>query len=312
MVESQFRDEDGTVNRIDLGDNLNVLPHIEDEAASLIYIDPPFNTGKVQRRERLRTVRDEVGGDRSGFQGRRYRTVKLGTLAFPDVFEDFLAFIEPRLQEAYRILSSHGSFFLHIDYREVHYCKVLLDSIFGYECFMNEIVWAYDYGGRPKDRWPAKHDTLLWYVKDPSHYTFNYEAIDRIPYMAPGLVGPEKAARGKTPTDVWWQTIVPTNGRERTGYPTQKPLPILNRIVRVHSNPGDLVLDFFAGSGTTGEAAAHNGRRYWLIDNSPDAAHVMAKRLAFSNPECFGFPPEHVDSQSALKGIYDTAPHHRP
>ena len=272
------------MNRIDLGDNLNVLPHIEDGAVALIYIDPPFNTGKVQRRERLHTVRDEESGDRSGFQGHRYRTIKLGALAFPDVFEDFLEFIEPRLEQAYRILSPSGSFFLHIDYREVHYCKVLLDSIFGHECFMNEIVWAYDYGGRPKDRWPTKHDTLLWYVKDQSRYTFNYEAIDRIPYMAPGLVGPEKAARGKTPTDVWWQTIVPTNGRERTGYPTQKPLPILERIVRVHSHPGDLVLDFFAGSGTTGEAAARNGRRYWLIDSSPEAAQIMARRLAFSSP----------------------------
>ncbi len=292
-----------SMNRIDLADNLNVLPCIGDGAASLIYIDPPFNTGKVQRRERLRTVHDEEAGDRSGFQGRRYRTAKLGALAFPDVFEDFLEFIKPRLEHAYRILSPSGSFFLHIDYREVHYCKVLLDSIFGHECFMNEIVWAYDYGGRPKDRWPAKHDTLLWYVKNPRCYTFNYEAIDRIPYMAPGLVGPEKAARGKTPTDVWWQTIVPTNGRERTGYPTQKPLPILERIVKVHSNPGDLVLDFFAGSGTTGEAAARNGRRFWLIDSSPDAARVMARRLAFSNPECVGFSPEHINSQASLKGI---------
>ena len=179
----------------------------------------------------------------------------------------------------------------------------MLDSIFGHECFMNEIIWAYDYGGRPKDRWPAKHDSLLWYVKDPSCYTFNYEAVDRIPYMAPGLVGPEKAARGKTPTDVWWQTIVPTNGRERTGYPTQKPLAILERIVRVHSCPGDLVLDFFAGSGTAGEAATRNGRRYWLIDSSPDAVRVMARRLASSNPECVGFTPDHIASQASLEGI---------
>ena len=168
---------------------------------------------------------------------------------------------------------------------------------------MNEIIWAYDYGGRPKDRWPAKHDSLLWYAKNPRDYTFNYDSVDRIPYMAPGLVGPEKAARGKTPTDVWWQTIVPTNGRERTGYPTQKPLAILERIVRVHSNPGDLVLDFFAGSGTTGEAAARNGRRYCLVDNNPDAARIMAQRLAFSNPEYVGFTPEHTASQASLEGM---------
>ena len=290
------------MNRIELGDNLSVLPTIEDGAASLIYIDPPFNTGRMQRRERLRTVRDEKAGDRLGFQGRRYRTVKLGTLSFPDVFDDFMEFIESRLIQAHRILAPSGAFFLHIDYREVHYCKVLLDSIFGDECFMNEIIWAYDYGGRPKDRWPSKHDSLLWYVKDPRRYTFNYEAIDRIPYMAPALVGPEKAARGKTPTDVWWQTIVPTNGRERTGYPTQKPLPLLERIVRVHSNPGDLVLDFFAGSGTTGEAAVRNGRQSWLVDSSPDAVRVMARRLAFSNPECVNFTPDHEDVQTSLLG----------
>ena len=273
------------MNRIVLGDNMDVLPTIEDGAAALIYIDPPFNTGKEQRRERLRTVRDDAHGDRTGFQGKRYRTVRLGAQSFDDIFDDFLAFLEQRLVEAYRILSPTGSFFLHIDYREAHYCKVLLDALFGRDCFMNEIIWAYDYGGRPKSRWPAKHDTLLWYVKDPTRYTFHYDEIDRVPYMAPGLAGAEKAARGKTPTDVWWQTIVPTVGRERTGYPTQKPIAILNRIVRVHSDPGDLVLDFFAGSGTTGEAAARNGRRYFLIDSNPEAVRVMKERLAFSGPE---------------------------
>ena len=211
--------------------------------------------------------------------------MRLGAQSFDDAFDDFLTFLEPRLVEAHRILSPTGSFFLHIDYREAHYCKVLLDALFGRECFMNEIIWAYDYGGRPKSRWPAKHDTLLWYVKDPARYTFHHDEIDRVPYMAPGLAGAEKAARGKTPTDVWWQTIVPTAGRERTGYPTQKPIAILNRIVRVHSDPGDLVLDFFAGSGTTGEAAARNGRRYFLIDSSPEAVRVMVERLAFSGPE---------------------------
>ena len=279
------------MNRIQLADNMAVLPTIEPGTANLIYIDPPFNTGKVQQRDQLRTVRDDEGGDRTGFQGRRYRTLKLGSQSFADAFDDFMAFIEPRLMEAHRILAPDGSLFLHIDYREAHYCKVMLDAIFGRECFMNEIIWAYDYGGRPKNRWPAKHDSLLWYVRDPERYTFNYEAVDRIPYMAPGLVGAEKAARGKTPTDVWWQTIVPTNGRERTGYPTQKPLALLDRIVKVHSNPGDLVMDFFAGSGTTGEAAARNDRRYYLIDSSVEAAQVMAQRLAFSTPECVGFTP---------------------
>jgi site-specific DNA-methyltransferase (adenine-specific) len=269
--------------RIILGDNLEVLPRLRDESFDLIYIDPPFNTGREQRHTRVEVERD-AAGDRVGFGGQRYRTTRVGTIAFADVFDDFLAFIEPRLRHAHRLLRPTGSFFLHVDCRESHYCKVVLDAIFGRRCFMNEIVWAYDYGGRSKRRWSAKHDTLLWYVKDPRDYTFNYDAIDRVPYMAPDLVGPEKAARGKTPTDVWWQTIVPTNSRERTGYPTQKPLKLLERIVRVHSNAGDRVLDFFAGSGTLGEAAARHDREFVLVDHSEDAIRVMRQRLAFAAP----------------------------
>ena len=287
-------------NRIVLADNLDALLEIEDESIPLIYIDPPFNTGQDRRHTRLKTVRDDVNGDRTGFGGQRYRTVRLGAQEFVDTFDDFMDFIAPRLQEAHRILSPTGSFFFHIDYREAHYCKVLLDSIFGRECFMNEIIWSYDFGGRSKRRWPAKHDTILWYAKNPDHYTFNYDAIDRIPYLAPGLVTKEKAARGKTPTDVWWQTIVPTNSRERTGYPAQKPLAILERIVRVHSKPGDLVLDFFAGSGTTGEAAARNDRRYLLIDINPEAAQLMSKRLASSEPTCVNFEPSTHSNQPTL------------
>jgi site-specific DNA-methyltransferase (adenine-specific) len=277
------------MGRIILGENLEVLRGLPDGAANLIYIDPPFNTGERQERQRLRTVRDEAGGDRTGFGGRRYRTEELGRLAFADSFDDFLAFLEPRLREAYRVLAPDGAFFLHLDPREVHYAKVLMDTIFGRECFQNEIIWAYDYGARSRRRWPAKHDNILWYVKDPGSYVFNYEEIDRIPYMAPGLVGAEKAARGKTPTDVWWHTIVPTNSRERTGYPTQKPLGVLRRIVSVHSRPGDLVLDFFAGSGTTGEAAARLERDFLLVDSHPEAARIMAARLAWAQPECVGF-----------------------
>jgi site-specific DNA-methyltransferase (adenine-specific) len=224
-------------------------------------------------------VHDDLAGDRIGFAGRSYRTEKLGTTSYSDMFDDFLGFLRPRIEEAYRVLAPTGSFFFHIDYREVHYCKIMLDEIFGRECFQNEIIWAYDYGARTKKRWPAKHDNILWYSKDPEHYTFNIEECDRIAYMAPGLVGPEKAARGKTPTDVWWHTIVPTNGKERTGYATQKPLGILERIVKVHSNPGDTVLDFFAGSGTTGDAAARHGREFILVDSNPQAVELMRKRL---------------------------------
>ena len=267
------------MRRVIFADNLDVLASLPDGLVDLIYVDPPFNTGRTQARRSIRTVRDEVGGDRVGFQGNRYRTVEVGSTAFSDSFDDYLNFLEPRFREARRVLKSNGSFFLHVDYREVHYCKVLLDEVFGRDSFINEIVWAYDYGARSKSRWPAKHDNILWYAKDPEDYTFNYEDVDRIPYMAPDLVGPVKAARGKTPTDVWWHTIVPTNGKEKTGYPTQKPLGIVERIVRVHSNPGDVVLDFFAGSGTTGEAAAKLGRDFIMVDNNPEAFEVMVRRL---------------------------------
>jgi len=277
------------VGRIVQGDNLEVLRSLDDASVNLIYIDPPFNTGHEQRHTSVRTERVEDGdadeGDRTGFGGRRYRTTELGSRAFGDAFDDFLGFLEPRLVECHRLLTEDGSLFLHLDPRESHYAKVLLDGIFGRESFLNELVWAYDYGGRSKRRWPAKHDTILWYAKDPTNYTFDYDAIDRIPYMAPGLVTPEKAERGKVPTDVWWQTVVPTSGRERTGYPTQKPLVILERIVRVHSRPGDLVADFFAGSGTTGEAAARNDRDFLLVDSNEEAIDVMARRLEQWQPE---------------------------
>ena len=279
---------------IHFGDNLSVLPRLPDESFDLIYIDPPFNTGRTQSRTRTRTIRD-ADGDRTGYKGARYRTIRLGSAAFADAFDDYLTFLEPRLREAYRLLRSTGSFFLHIDYREVHYCKVLLDGIFGRAAFLNEIVWAYDYGARSKRRWSAKHDNILFYAKNPNDYVYRYADIDRIPYLAPGLVGPEKAARGKTPTDTWWHTIVSPNGKEKTGYPTQKPLAILNRIVRVHSNPDDHVLDFFAGSGTTGEAAIRAGRSAVLIDDNPEALRVMAKRLAFAAPRYHGYTPQPRD-----------------
>ena len=264
------------------GDNLPILQDMESESAHLIYIDPPFNTGTKQSRSQLKTIRD-ANGDRTGFKGRRYRTEHLGAKAFDDRFDDYLAFLEPRLREAHRILTPGGSLYFHVDYREVHYCKVLLDSIFGRKSFINEIIWAYDYGARAKRRWPAKHDNILFYAKDPKQFTFNTDDIDRIPYMAPGLVTKEKAQRGKLPTDTWWHTIVSPNGKEKTGYPTQKPLAILKRIIRASSNPGDIVLDFFAGSGTTGEAAYELGRNFILADNHPDAFDVMTKRLKGMN-----------------------------
>jgi site-specific DNA-methyltransferase (adenine-specific) len=270
-------------NKIFFGDNLPILKKLPDACASLIYIDPPFNTGRTQSRTRIRTVSSQ-DGDRIGFQGRRYQTIKVGKNGYGDAFDDYLAFLEPRLVEAHRVLTKDGSLYFHIDYREVHYCKVLLDDIFGRDSFINEIIWAYDYGARTRKRWPAKHDNILWYAKDPGSYIFNYDAIDRIPYMAPGLVGKEKAARGKLPTDTWWHTIVGTNSREKTGYPTQKPLGVIRRIVQASSHPGDTVLDFFAGSGTTGAACLELGRRFILIDNNPQAIAVMQNRFN-GNPD---------------------------
>ena len=267
------------MNRVVLADNLALLETLPDGLANLVYIDPPFNTGKPQRRDPLQTVRD-AEGDRTGFGGNRYRTTRLASRAYDDAFDDYLAFLEPRLCQAHRVLAADGSLYFHIDYRESHYCKLLLDGIFGRECFLNEVIWAYDYGARTKKRWPPKHDTILVYVKDPERYTFNYDEIERIPYLSPGLVGPEKAARGKTPTDTWWHTIVSPTGREKLGYPTQKPLGILRRIIQASSNPGDLILDFFAGSGTTGAAAHELGRRFLLADNNPEAIAVMRARFA--------------------------------
>lgn len=270
-------------------DNAEFLTTLPDGAFSLIYIDPPFNTGRKQARQRTTMVRAADGaGDRVGFKGASYSTIR-GTLhSYDDAFEDYWAFLEPRLLEAWRLLADDGTLYLHLDFREVHYAKVMLDGIFGRDCFLNEIIWAYDYGARSKSRWPAKHDNILVYVKNPAVYHFNSEEVDREPYMAPGLVTAEKAARGKLPTDVWWHTIVSPTGKEKTGYPTQKPLGILRRIIAASSRPGDWVLDFFAGSGTTGAAASHLGRRFVCVDANAQAIETMRTRL----PEETMFLPE--------------------
>ena len=272
-----------------LGDNLDVLPGFDDGSFQLVYADPPFNTGRVQRRLTLATESD-ADGDRTGFGGRRFATRVLGSSSYPDSFDDYLGFLEPRLREIHRVLDETGTLYLHLDYREAHYAKVLLDGLFGRECFLNEIVWAYDYGARPRRRWPAKHDTILVYVKDPARYWFDAEAVEREPYMAPGLVTPEKAARGKLPTDVWWHTIVSPTGKEKTGYPTQKPEGILRRIVAASSRPGDRCLDPFAGSGTLGAVCAQLGRRFVLVDASAEAVEVARARLARFHAQEAGVP----------------------
>ncbi|HEX2016085.1 MAG TPA: DNA methyltransferase [Solirubrobacteraceae bacterium] len=259
-------------------DNADVLARLPEAAFDLIYIDPPFNTGSERRSRRLQVVADEQG-DRTGFQGRRYRSEAGPVRSYPDAREDFVGFLAPRLRRARELLARHGTLYVHLDYREAHYVKVALDEIFGRDAFLNEIIWAYDYGGRATRRWPAKHDTILVYVRDRDRYHFDSAEVDREPYMAPGLVTPAKAARGKLPTSVWWHTIVPTRSHERTGYPTQKPEGIVRRMVAASSRPGGWCLDFFAGTGTLGAAAAGLGRRYVLVDENPEATAIMRARL---------------------------------
>ena len=249
-----------------------------DESVQLIYVDPPFNTGRTQQRGQATTKRSD-SGNRVGFKGQRYETIRQTVLSYDDEFADYWSFLEPRLEQAWRVLDNSGTLYVHLDFREAHYAKVLLDALFGRDCFLNEIIWAYDYGGKSKSRWPAKHDTILVYVKDPQNYFFNSDEVDREPYMAPGLVTPEKVALGKLPTDVWWHTIVSPTGKEKTGYPTQKPEGILRRVIQASSRPGDLVLDFFAGSGTTGAVAAALGRNFVLIDQNPQSIAVITERL---------------------------------
>jgi site-specific DNA-methyltransferase (adenine-specific) len=268
--------------RVIHGNNIDVLATLPDESVTLIYIDPPFNTGREQTRSKVTSTpaaEDSTSG-LLGFKGKSYERTRSELMKYDDRFEDYWAFLEPRLREAWRLLADDGTLYVHLDFREAHYAKVLLDALFGRDCFLNEIIWAYDYGGKSKNKWPAKHDTILVYVKTPKNYYFNSDAVDREPYMAPGLVTPEKVERGKLPTDVWWHTIVSPTGKEKTGYPTQKPEGILRRIIQASSREGDTVLDFFAGSGTTAAVAASLGRNFIVIDQNPEALAVMRKRFA--------------------------------
>ena len=290
----------GTPNLVITADNAAVLPVLPDDSFAMIYVDPPFNTGRKQFRQTIRTVRSASGG-RVGFSGRTYETIKGVVTGYDDQFADYWAFLEPRLEQAWRLLAPTGTLYLHLDYREVHYAKVLLDALFGRACFLNEIIWAYDFGARTKAKWPAKHDNILVYVKDPDRYYFDSSAVDREPYMAPGLVTPEKAQRGKLPTDVWWHTIVSPTGREKTGYATQKPEGIVRRMVLASSRPDDWVLDFFAGSGTLGKVAADLGRRFVLVDENPVAVDVMRTRLG-ADDRSVRFVDGASGLQSALRG----------
>jgi site-specific DNA-methyltransferase (adenine-specific) len=260
------------------GDNAPALAKLPEGFFDLIYMDPPFNTGRSRTRDTV-IVHADLQADRVGFGGRTYSSRLLRTLSYEDSFGNYLDFLGSRLQRMRTLLAPHGTLYFHIDYREAHYCKLLLDEVFGREAFLNEIIWSYDYGGKPRRRWPAKHDTILVYVRTPGGHYFDADAVEREPYMAPGLVGAEKARRGKRPTDVWFHTIVPTNGREKTGYPTQKPERVVKRCVAASSRPGGWCLDPFAGSGTLGAVCKSLGRRFVLIDSSEAALAVMRRRL---------------------------------
>lgn len=269
----------GGPNLVLEGDNLALLRALPSNSVTLAYLDPPFNTGRTQTRTTTNASSTTPGGNRLGFGGRQYELTITNLTSYDDAFADYWGFLVPRLEEVWRVLSDEGTLYLHLDWREVHYAKVALDLVFGRDNFLNEIIWAYDYGGKTKRRWPTKHDTILVYVKNPDSYVFNSDAIDREPYMAPGLVGAEKAERGKLPTDVWWHTIVSPTGKEKTGYATQKPLGVLRRIIQASSREGDWVLDPFGGSGTTAHAAADLGRKFITMDSHPDAVAIMTERL---------------------------------
>jgi site-specific DNA-methyltransferase (adenine-specific) len=273
-----------SINTVFEAENATILSALPDESFQMIYIDPPFNTGRKQTRVSTKVSKTTEGG-RLGFKGQRYESIRERVVSYDDEFDDYWAFLEPRLEEAWRLLTPSGTLYLHLDYRECHYAKVLLDALFGRECFLNEIIWAYDYGARSKKKWPTKHDTILVYVKDPASYYFNSEEVDREPYMAPGLVTPEKVAKGKLPTDVWWHTIVSPTGKEKTGYPTQKPEGVIRRMVQASTRPDDWVLDFFAGSGTLGAVAQKLGRHFVLVDENPEAITVMRSRLGRDEAE---------------------------
>jgi site-specific DNA-methyltransferase (adenine-specific) len=270
-------------------DSLALLGRLPDACVDLIYADPPFGTGKVQRLRSLRATAEpgepEPGAAptvaRPDFAGRAAHYEITSAHAYRDdmPFEEYLAWLEANLVEFRRVLKDTGSLYLHLDWHAVHYAKVILDRLFGRANFRGEIIWAYDFGGRPRNAWPRKHDNILWYSKGDT-WTFNRADMDRLPYLAPGLVGPEKAARGKLPTDAWFTTIVPTASRDRTGWPTQKPILILERIIKASSNPGELVLDPFVGSGTSAVAAQRLGRKYLVADFDPAAVAITEARLA--------------------------------
>jgi site-specific DNA-methyltransferase (adenine-specific) len=257
-------------NCVHHGQALNFLQSLDDSSIDLIYTDPPFGTGDMQTMSR-----------------KKAGTV-ISKIEYSDKFSNYMEFLEPHLWEMHRVLKDTGTMYLHLDWRWVHYAKVVCDEIFGYDNFLNEIIWSYNFGGRGKDRFPQKHDTILVYAKELGKHTFNWDDIDRIPYAAPALQyagrtkeeAEKRIAEGQVPTDVWSMSIVGTASKERIGYPNQKPLKLIKRIIAASSNPNDIVIDPFVGSGSTAGAAIEMDRRFIVNDASQHAIDTMKKRFA--------------------------------
>jgi len=270
-----FGRADRSPDRIVCGDAFAEASRIADGALDAIYIDPPFGTGIV------RTGRGHRYADRA------------------DDPDAFVAWLSPLLVESRRVLAAHGSMFVHLDYRAVHYVKVALDRLFGRERFVNEIVWCYAVGGKGRRGFGRKHDTILWYARG-ADWAFFPDAV-RVPRRggshmrvvldgdAPiqektdrktGRVYRYPVAAGKVPED-WWADVETLNhsDRERTGWPSQKPERLVERIIRAVTEPDDRVADWFAGSGTTAAVAQRLARRFITVDREAAAIDVCVARL---------------------------------
>jgi len=236
------------------GDALEVTRALDPDSVDLVYLDPPFFTGR-----RL------VGAKRGGRKAAAFADQWHGDL------DAYLAWLELRCAALREVLAPTGSIYVHLDWHAVHYAKVMLDRVFGQDAFLNEIVWLYGLGGSSPRRWPRKHDTLLWYARGPDGQYFQ---APRIPATSARMRGLTKKAPD------WWNIPSLNNmAKERLGYPTQKPEALLERIVVSSSPPGGLVFDPCCGSGTTAAVAERTGRRWIASDLSPDAVRVTHERL---------------------------------
>ncbi len=259
--------ENAQGNRLFLGDCLRVVDRLQKENYRLVYLDPPFLTGRV----RVGSKNEMAYDDR-----------------WPDHLRGYLPWLRERIAAMKALLCENGSLVIHLDYRAVHYAKVLLDEIFGYGFFVNEIIWHYTGGGRSKNRFSCKHDTLLWYSRGEKPY-FDRDAV-RVPYKATSgfARGGIVSAMGKkylphprgTPVDdVWDIPIINPLAHERVGYPTQKPVVLMERLISALSAKGEDVADLFCGSGSTLVAAQRLGRKWTGGDVSPEAVNCCRERL---------------------------------